>query len=195
MKQVLFLSLKSNFEVKRLNPARPGPTVTLFDGLFKLLHNINTGLQIVVLKFNIVIFMDSEVIVVFGTPDFCHFYVHFCAKLYVKMARSGFPKNVISSESIKIAKSNFNTTLNHWMFSKSDYLTWKNVWWCTRITVCFILSISFMRYTMEFLGQIDWFSPYFLGKLGKGGLNMNDLSSLSSNTKSLLWKKKLFHCS
>ena len=33
-KKVLFLTLKSTFEVKQFDPARLGPTVTLFDGLF-----------------------------------------------------------------------------------------------------------------------------------------------------------------
>ena len=34
MKKVLFLPLKPIFEVNRLDPARHGPTVTLFDGLY-----------------------------------------------------------------------------------------------------------------------------------------------------------------
>ena len=33
-KKILFLSLKSIFEVNLPDPARPGPTVTLFDALY-----------------------------------------------------------------------------------------------------------------------------------------------------------------
>ena len=34
MEKVLFLYVKSIFEVNRPDPARPGPTVTLFDALY-----------------------------------------------------------------------------------------------------------------------------------------------------------------
>jgi len=46
-----------------------------------------------------------------------------------------------------------------------------------------------MRYKIEFLGQIDRFSPYFSVKSGRGGLNTDDLSTLFSNINSILRNK------
>ena len=36
----------------------------------------------------------------------------------------------------------------------------------------------FMKYKIDFLDQIDLFSPYFFGKSGQGGHIMDDLPSL-----------------
>ena len=48
-------------------------------------------------------------------------------------------------------------------------------------------------YKIDFLGQIDLYSPYFFGKSGQGGLIIDDLRSLSSNINSLVRnKKKMF---
>ena len=44
-------------------------------------------------------------------------------------------------------------------------------------------------YKIDFLGKIDRFSPYFLGKSDRGRLNMDDLSNLSSNIQYLLYAR------
>ena len=44
---------------------------------------------------------------------------------------------------------------------------------------------------MDFLGQIDRFSPYFFGKSGQGGLTMEDVCSLGLNINSLERNKNL----
>ena len=51
------------------------------------------------------------------------------------------------------------------------------------------LEKSFRRYKIDFLGQIDQFSPYFFGKSGQGGPIMDVLCSLSSNLKYLVRNK------
>ena len=66
MKIVLFLYLKSIFEVNRPDPARPWRSFTAYfsnlleDTNLKLLHNIVTGIKIVVINFDKAIFNDSE---------------------------------------------------------------------------------------------------------------------------------------
>ena len=70
----------------RDEPARPGPVMTLFGGLFlkcvntyelELLYNIETGPKISVLNFHRDFFINSEVIAFFAKTDFCHFLIDF----------------------------------------------------------------------------------------------------------------------
>ena len=69
---------------------RPGPTRPDHDSLtayfsevlkgtnLKLLHNIDTGLEIVVSNFHSDIFISSEVIAMFAKTIFCNFYIRIC---------------------------------------------------------------------------------------------------------------------
>ena len=129
----------------RDEPAQPWRSLTanssnlLKDTSLKLSHNKFTGFKIVLSNFHREFFIKSEVITFFAKLDFCHFYTQIC--VYLK---------------------------NHLIFPKSDYLTWKTVWRSIRITVGFILKISFIRYKIDFSGQIDLFSPYFFWKIGPG---------------------------
>ena len=46
----------------------------------------------------------------------------------------------------------------------------KNVSRPITVTISFYLKLSFKRYETDIIAQIDRFSPYFLKKLGQGGL-------------------------
>ena len=70
----------------RDEPAQPGPSMTLFDGLFlkcvkryELLYNTVVSLKIVVSNFYRDFFISSKAIAFFATTDFCHFYIHLAA--------------------------------------------------------------------------------------------------------------------
>ena len=81
------LLLWSHMVTRIYEPARPDPTMTLFDGLFdksiwrydlKFLHYIVTGYKTVVSRFDRATLNDPEVIVFFGKTNFCLFHVHIC---------------------------------------------------------------------------------------------------------------------
>ena len=68
----------------RANPARPWRYLTAYysnmleDASLKLIDNLDTGLQIVVIMFHRDVSISYEVIALFGKTDFCYFYIYFC---------------------------------------------------------------------------------------------------------------------